>query len=364
MKIVLAVDAVIPPLTGIGRYTWELARHYQHSPALSSIRYFFAGRWIERADQLLLATPPWQKQRLPAWLRNVQTRYKLQGHLFHGPNYFLPSQVDRGIVTIHDLSVFKYPETHPQERIRDFENRFTATLSKAIHLITDSEATRQELASYLGWADNRISAVGLGVCPEFYPRPHADIQAPLASLGLSAGRYMLCVSTLEPRKRIGHLLSAYRSLPSALRQRMPLVLAGSKGWRNEDLLKQIEQGQQEGWLHYLGFVPETTLVALYAGAHGFLFPSIYEGYGLPVLEAMACGVPVLTSNRSSLPEVAAGAALLVEPDDIDALALGIGKMIEDEPWRKQARERGLQVAAHRSWESCAEQTLAVYRQFA
>jgi alpha-1,3-rhamnosyl/mannosyltransferase len=142
------------------------------------------------------------------------------------------------------------------------------------------------------------------------------------------------------------------------------VLAGSKGWLSNDLQAQIARGQGEGWLHYLGFVPEPILPLLYAGAYAFLYPSVYEGFGLPVLEALASGAPTLASNCSSLPEVAGGAAWLVEPDNDEALREGIERVLTDQPWRDHAIALGLSVAAAHSWQKCAGETLNLCRRFA
>ncbi len=372
MKLILAVDAIVPPLTGIGRYTWELARYYtMPESGLDRPRFFFAGHWVENPASLLhpaiSAAKPrrriGQLPRMPASWRRWNMRRQMEGHVFHSPNYFLPEAVDGGIVTVHDLSVFKYPETHPAERLRHFEQGFASTLRRAAHLITDSEATRAEVVEYFGWPREKVTSIGLGAPAEFGPRTHGEIVAALAQHGLTPGGYALCVSTLEPRKRVDRLLEAYVALPSALRSRYPLVLAGSKGWLSDNLQAQIALGQSEGWLHYLGFVPESLLPLLYAGARAFLYPSVYEGFGLPVLEALTSGVPTLTSDCSSLPEVAGGAAWLVEPDHHEALRDGIELVLTDESWRANAIRRGLQVAAAHSWQQCATKTLALCKRF-
>jgi alpha-1,3-rhamnosyl/mannosyltransferase len=372
VKLVLAVDAIIPPLTGIGRYAWELARHYsQLDDARDDFQYLFVNELVADPSQLL--DKNWRKRsrgtiakflRPPASARRWNLQRKIKRCLLHSPNYFLPEIVDRGVVTIHDLSVFKYPDTHPVERIRQFERRFASTLKKSEHLITDSEAIRVEVAEYFGWDKNRITAIPLGVPREFRPYGEFELAEPLSRYGLVAGRYCLCVSTLEPRKRIDRLLDAYADLPAMSRARFPLVLAGSKGWLNEQLEAKIELGEAQGWLRYLGFVPEPDLPFLYAGAHAFFFPSLYEGFGLPILEALASGVPTLTSSSSSLPEVAGGAAWLVAPDDHDDLKDGLEKVMFDDDWRTSARRRGLEVAAKRTWQECAQRTLGVCRQFA
>jgi alpha-1,3-rhamnosyl/mannosyltransferase len=290
----------------------------------------------------------------------MMVRRSCRGYLIHGTNFFLPVWAETGIVTVHDLSVFKFPETHPADRVRHFESNFSRSVGCARHLITDSEAIRRELIEYLGCNADRVTAVPLGVEPEFAPRSPSFVEPLLRTLDLQYGGYSLCVSTLEPRKRIGYLLQAYRRLPDALRRRYPLVLAGGSGWLSDELRTAIDGAVSEGWARYLGFLPQQQLPDLYAGAHLFTFPSLYEGFGLPVLEAMASGVPVITSNRASLPEVTGGAAILIDPDDIDGLTEAIQKGLEDDLWRARARECGLAVARRFNWERCAEQTVSVY----
>ncbi|RAS23413.1 alpha-1,3-rhamnosyl/mannosyltransferase [Paraburkholderia bryophila] len=301
---------------------------------------------------------------MPTRWRNWSLTRDLRGHLFHSPNYFLPEQVEAGISTVHDLSVFKYPETHPVARVRHFEEKFAATLKRSVHLITDSEATRKEVIDYFNWHPDRITAIPLGAPPEFYPRSSGEESTELAIRGLAYGEYALCVSTLEPRKRIDLLIAAYQALPAPLRARYPLILAGSSGWLSDAIQEQIRRGEQEGWLKYLGFVSDTFLPILYAGARAFIFPSTYEGFGLPVLEAMASGVPTLVANCSSLPEVAAGAAWLAEPGSLDSLREGILHVLGDEEWRMSAIKRGLDVASRATWAKCAESTLQLCRRFA
>lgn len=237
-------------------------------------------------------------------------------------------------------------------------------MDRVSHLITDSEATRREVIDFLAWPEEKITAVPLGVAPQFAPSSAAALAPCLARHGLEFKRYALCVSTLEPRKKIANLLQAYECLPAVVRSQYPLVLVGGKGWLSDALHATIERLAAQGWLRYLGFVPEADLPALYAGAQAFVYPSIYEGFGLPVLEAMASGVPVVTSLFTSLPEVTQGAARLVDPDDIDALTLGIHASLCDEAWRAIAVETGLAKAGNFTWSRCVDQTIDVYQQVA
>lgn len=362
MKLILSVEALTPPLSGIGRYNWELAQRMRLRPEIDSLSFYRNGRWI--ADPASLLAPATRKSPFriqpPRWLRKINARIKCHGAVFHGPNFFLPPCADIGVVTIHDLSVFKFPETHPIERLRHFERDFTRSMAKATHLITDTETIRQEVIEFLGWPEDRINSVSLGVSEKFSPKSPAELQLVLSHYGLKSGEYCLCVSTLEPRKRIDRLLDAYALLPLTLRARFPLILIGPEGWLNESLLKMIDQGQRAGWLKHLGFVPEEDLPQLFAGARLFTYPSIYEGFGLPVIEAMASGVPVVTSNKSCLPEVTQGAALLIDPDDIESFSLALTQGLEDEEWRSNAQRKGLEISAYYQWPMCISGTIDIY----
>jgi alpha-1,3-rhamnosyl/mannosyltransferase len=285
----------------------------------------------------------------------------LRSSVVHAPNYFLPNHVRSGVVTVHDLSVFRYPDAHPPERVRAFEQRFWNSVGRADHLITDSETTRSEVIKFTGIAADRMTAVPLGVSETFRPLSSEQRTSVLKRHGLPLSGYGLTISSLEPRKRIDALLSAWRMLPAAFRQRWPLVIAGAAGWNNEELHEQIENAVREGWAILLGYVSEADLPALYSGASLFVYPSAYEGFGLPPLEAMACGAPTIVADASCLPEVTRGAALLADVEDVVAFSDIIRRGIEDDQWRKAAISAGIQVAALYSWDRCVDATVAVYQ---
>lgn len=375
VRLVLSVDAIMPPLTGIGRYAWELAKRLPAAPGIGDVRYFSLGRWVSD-PQALLGVPAVAQatRRVLAGSRLAQAGFRLLSpllvggrlrgfgdHLYHSPNFFLPAFPGRSLATFHDLSVFLHPQYHPPARVDFMRREIAKALQRADFLITVSDFTRREVIAHLGWPEERVRAVPLGVDAAYRPYTPEQTRAVLGSFGLEHGGYCLCVATIEPRKNIDGLLSAYAALPEALRRRYPLVLAGGPGWQSGQTHARMEGLARAGWLRYLGYVREEALPALFAGAHGFLFPSFYEGFGLPVLEAMASGVPVLCSGRASLPEVAGDSALIVEPEDGDALAAGIRRLIEDEVWRAAARVRARERAARFTWAATAEGTVAVYR---
>ena len=386
LNVVLAVDAVFPPLTGIGRYALELAHRLPNTGAIQSVRYYSFGRWLDGVDQLLIepqspvsrqqltanlrvwaARQPWLVLLVYARLMPMLSRLRLSGiddAVYHSPNYFVPDFPGATVATIHDLSYLRYPETHPKARVAYIEYELPRSLRRADFLITSSESTRQEVIQTFSWPEDRIAVVPLGVADRYRPQASPQVEAVLTHYGLTYAGYCLCVSTLEPRKKIDRLLAAYSRLPSSLRQQWPLVIVGGRGWLSDKLHADILDAQVAGWVRYLGYVHEADLPALYAGARAFCFPSIYEGFGLPVLEAMASGVPVLTSNASCLPEVANGAALLVEPDDIGAFSDHLQRLLTDDEWRSAAIERGLGNASGLTWDNCARNTASIYRRAA
>jgi glycosyltransferase involved in cell wall biosynthesis len=364
LDVTLVVDALGPQLSGIGRYVWELCNRVPVDPGVGRAGFFANGSFLDDPRVLLAERPFHRRQRLPRWLGRRIVRRRLGGSIVHGPNYFLPSEADSGLITVHDLSVLHYPHTHPSERLRRFEQQFGSSLARATHVITDSETVRGEVIAEFGLDYDRVTAIPLGVGPEFHPRSRAEVEPQLAQFGLAPGGYALCVSTLEPRKKIAELLRAWRELPQPLRSSTPLVLAGAKGWLNEPLHDAIRDGIGQGWLKHLGFVPNQSLPALYSGASLFLYPSIYEGFGLPPVEAMASGVPVMVSKRSCLPEICGEPAAYVDPDDSEGFVTAIAEALTNGEWRERARKRGIERAAAYSWDKCASQTVELYRRSA
>ncbi|MBK5008024.1 glycosyltransferase family 4 protein [Pseudomonas sp. S32] len=375
MKVILSVEPVRFPLTGIGRYTYELASRLQHSSGISQLRLFAGRRFLAE-----LPKPAQQSDAVHGLKRFVQKNalaveaYRrlmpylrqraLRGHddfLYHSPNYYLPKFAGRSVATFHDLSPFTWAHCHTPQLARYLQKELTLTLDRADALITDSAYTRQELADYFNWPIERIHTLPLASSPEFHPRSPAQLREGLARHGLEPGGYSLFVGTIEPRKNLQNLLDAYGRLPLALRRRWPLIITGYHGWRSEAIHARIAEAQQQGWARYLGFAPSEDLPLLFAGARLFTFPSHYEGFGLPVLEAMSSGVPVVCSNSSSLPEVAGPAALMCAPDDVEALTALLQRGLEDEAWREAAVAQGLAHASGFSWERCAQGTLEVYK---
>lgn len=374
MDIILSTDAIRQPLTGIGRYTSQLAWQLTQRRDIGEI-------WFSHGEKLLRHIPePRRQSTAVAWLRNGFCKYgplldayrkihsfgkagsirHLNNAVYHGTNYYLPKFAGRSVVTIHDISVFKLPDCHREDRVKFLRKETALALRRAAAVITVSEFSKREIMAQFNWPAERIYVTPLASAGIFYPRPDTELTPLLKPSRLLPGGYCLYVGTVEPRKNLGVLLDAYERLPAYLRGLFPLVIAGHSGWNNRALLDRIRRAAREGWLRYPGFVPDSLLPALFAGARLFVFPSFYEGFGLPVLEAMSSGVPVICADTASLPEVAGNAAAMFAPQDTERLASLIAMGLENREWRAAARENGLRQAARFSWEACAELTLRAY----
>ena len=376
MKVILNADAIMPPLTGIGRYAFELARGLKTHAAIDDLKLYSIHQWVGDADAALAANAPFAKARRHALFKTqaLEWSVRLRGALFrwharrmrdyvlHTPNYILMPFEGPTVTTVHDLSALNYPETHPVERVRFLDRHLPRTLERADAVLTDSRFIADEIHARLGVPRAKLHTVSLGVDPVYRPRSGDELAHALAPLDLVAGAYLLVVATQEPRKNLVRLVRAYAALPPALRERHPLVIVGARGWLNHDLERTLGPLEASGSARRLGYVSEHALPLIYAGARAFAFPSLYEGFGLPVLEAMASGVPVLTSNVSSMPEVGVDIALGVDPLDEDALRAGLERILDDDPWRADAMTRGPSHARQFPWSRCVDETVAVYSQ--
>nr|WP_286173206.1 MULTISPECIES: glycosyltransferase family 1 protein [Halomonas] len=361
-------------MTGIGRYTYELAKGLQESEDLESLKLFSGTRFMDH-----LPVPSHESTSSHGLKRLIQRSgtamelyrrlmpliraYSLRGHedfIYHGPNFSLPPFPGRKVATIHDLSAFKWPETQDPIKVRYLQKELGKTLDSADALITPSEFIRRELAEFAAWPLEKIHAVPLAAGPEFRPRGEEELQPFLKRHGLSYQGYTLFVGTIEPRKNLESLLDAYRQLPKAVRQRWPLVLSGYWGWQSDDIHARIKDAEREGWAKYLGFLPAQDLPLLYSGARLFAFPSLYEGFGLPILEAMQSGVPVVCSDAASLPEVAGDAALCQKVEDVPGLADGVRSVLEEQVLRNRLISDGSARSECFSWAECIAGTRMAY----
>lgn len=373
LKIGINATALLSPRTGIGQYVYHLGREFLADETLSP-SFFYASKWENslRAEHLpnISAIKTRIQRFLPAsyelarWV--MQRRFSsgltdLGLSLYHEPSYLAYRFPGPTVVSAHDASWIRFPQAHPVDRLRALERHFPRSLDVASAVLTDCEFIKREMIELFGVPPEKVFAVPLGVSSAFFPRNERDCSKTLACHGLDFGRYILSVGTLEPRKNIPALIDAYSMLPAALQQRYPLVMVGMRGWLSSGLEARMQRLVEKGVVKPLGYVPDAEMPVLYSGAAAFAFPSLYEGFGLPPLEAMACGVPVVCSESSSLPEVVGDAGLLVAPHDVGAISDALRRILEDRDFANKLVERGVQRAARFTWKRTAEQTIDVYR---
>jgi glycosyltransferase involved in cell wall biosynthesis len=375
--------------TGIGHYVAELLRCLREQAAGTAIDCF-PSPWIRQARHAWIRLRPWLERggstapmaaavtnSAPGWRQQALSRLRSLGHtlltrniqsfcqdhrydLYHEPNFIpLPSDLPT-VATLHDLSVLLHPEWHPADRVADFERRFREGLKRCVHFLAISEFGRQEIMRTLNLRPDQVTRTYMGVRPGLGPLPAERVRATLRRLKLPP-RYLLYLGTIEPRKNVLMLLRAYGSLPDSLRSRYPLLLVGGWGWNSADVAAYLDaEAKARGVLH-LGYVRDEDMPTLYNGARALLFPSFYEGFGLPPLEMMACGGAVIASTAGAIVETVGRRAHLVDPYDLDGWRAAIQRVVEDDDWQQALRHGVEDVARPFTWEACAADTLRAYR---
>lgn len=313
----------------------------------------------------------WEVRSIP-WPR-LWTHLRLSAEVTtHPPDVlFVPAHVlplrhpARCVATVHDLGYLAYPEAHrpADRRYLDWSTAWNARQASVV--IADSHATQEDLCRAYSVEPAKVQVIHLGVNPDLEPESDPARIAVARSRYDIGQRYLLYVGTLQPRKNLARLIEAFAKVAGdeALTG-VQLVLAGKQGWLHDDLFARARSLSLEGRVLFPGYVDDAHLAALMSGALAFVFPSLYEGFGMPVLEAQACGVAVMTSNNSSLPEVAGDAALLVDPHDVDDIAGAMQRLVTDDALRAELVRRGFQNVKRFSWEKCARETLAVLEEVA
>ncbi len=284
--------------------------------------------------------------------------------LFHAPDFIPPRWgYRRCVITVHDLGFLRFPDTLAADGQRHYARQIRAAVDRADAILADSRATADDLVELLDVPADRITVVHLGVDEAFRELAEADVAGPLARLGLARG-YLLFVGTLEARKNVDGLCHAYATLRRRMPDAPPLVLVGHRGWMFEAARGAIRSLALEPHVRIVEDLPPADLPAVYNGAGAFALLSHWEGFGLPVLEAMACGVPCVISTRGALPEVAGGAALEVDPGTLEAVAEALRRALTDSALRSDLVRRGRERARDFPWARTAAATRALYEQVA
>lgn len=329
------------------------------------------------AERNWQAPPPVRTHRAPAWTRRPLLRilweqvgmpvvlHRLRASLYHGLAFVipLPEMTIPHIVTVHDLSFVRFPETLPAWKARYLRWFTRHSLKRAARVIAVSESTRRDVLTWLPLPPERVVTIHNGVEPRFRPLPKEEVAAWRTRKGLPQ-RFVLYLGTLQPRKNVETLIRAFarwQSQAAPQHRDTLLVVAGAKGWFYEHLFRLVDRLGIHDRVLFPGYVPDEDLPLWYNAATVLAYPSLFEGFGLPVLEAMACGTPVLAAATSSLPEIVGNAGVLLPPRDVDAWASALADVLTDEEYRRALSAAGIRRAQAFSWQRTAQQTLAVYQ---
>jgi glycosyltransferase involved in cell wall biosynthesis len=371
--MLVSLDAIplASRLTGVGHYTLELARHLALASAADQFElvspFPFAAQIADEQNfpgnlslvraQVSPLGRRWFSVGLPLYARRERV------DLFHGTNYEVPLWgTTPSVLTVHDLSLLLHPSTHEARLVRRGRRRLPLMASAASLIITPSESVRAELTEHLGVAPSKIIAIPEAPREVFRPAPAGEALEVRQRLGVE-DEFVLFVGTVEPRKNLTTLVAAFAEVLGSTALRPQLVIAGGEGWLTNDLHEQVEKSGVKDRLRFTGYVTDEDLSALYSSCRVFVYPSLYEGFGLPPLEAMACGAPVVASHVPSVMEAAGrDAARVVNPMDVGGLARELVHLLSDENERRHLSALGRERASQFTWERTARATLEVYKE--
>ena len=322
--------------TGVQRYTLELLARLG-----SQVKQVRPGRTLTG-----FSGHAWEQFILPG---------KVRGNTLFSPSITGPLAVKKQVVVMHDVVPLEHPEWLNPKFATWYRFLVPKLARRVAHIITISEFSKSRILAHAPMDESRITVTPLAADPKFHPMSPEELDVRWRALNLPSRHYVLCVGSLEPRKNLARLLQAWVQIEKRIPNDVWLVLTGKRGnarvFANEAGLSELPPR-----VHLTDHVKDGHLPALYAGALVFAYPSVYEGFGLPPLEAMACGVPVLTGNQTSLPEVIGDAGVMVDPYDVDALADGLLRLVDDGALRRQCRCKGLERAKQFSWDETARRT--------
>ncbi|HEX5702969.1 MAG TPA: glycosyltransferase family 1 protein [Pyrinomonadaceae bacterium] len=368
MRIGLDGYPLVWPKTGVAHYTFELAQELSRLAPQHSFDLIAPAAYppevSEQVNQIPnlaavtlqtnLITRRWWAIGLPAYVRRVKL------DLFHGTNYEVPLRNrERNVLTVHDLSIFSHSETHDKRMATRGRRRLRIMIRSAARIITPTEAVKHELIERFQMNPDIIAVTPEAPRIAFRPMPAGQTAEVKQRLGI-ADDFILCVGTIEPRKNLLTLVSAFAELLRNTAHQPQLVIAGPKGWLTAEFDRVVAETNFGERLRLIGYVGDEDLRALYSSCKAFVAPSLYEGFGLPPLEAMACGAPVIASRIAAHVETLGAHAHLVEPTDARALAKVIATLLENQNERNRLSRSGIEHAARFTWEETAKLTLKVY----
>lgn len=356
---------------GIGRYVRELVAALAAQDTQTDYRLFVSGTAPNRLPSPPASNFSWRPTRItPSWLARIWHRAQVPVpvevftggvNLYHATDFVLPPTCPKThtLLTVHDLSFVRVPEAASPALKAYLDIVVPRSVNRADCVLADSQATKDDLIELYGAAPNKIIVLLSGVDKRFQPVVGDPLHRVREKYHLGEHQFILSVGTVQPRKNYIRIIQALNRLRIEGYD-LHLVIAGGRGWLEDPIYAAINDAQMQEFVHLIGFANEPDLPALYSAAECFVFPSLYEGFGLPVLESMGCGTPVVTSNVSSLPEVAGDAALMVDPYSIDMIAAAIRQLIDNQNLKSDLIQKGLDRAGQFTWEKSAHHLRQVY----
>jgi len=409
LKVLYNAASLVPPLSGIGIYARRLGEEIAMLDEVESVEYFYGNKTAELDELIQIALTDETdddvapvvsvtsddelsnfkkllhglrgrysrdelrdiahrnapglfrlRDKLREELKPLQLKVSVRNLLYHETNFVLMPHFGPRVVTIHDLSVLHYPEFHPQDRVAYISGGLKYSLRNADQVIVDSDFVKQELLQRFKISESKLTTVHLAAGSDYRPRDAAGCAGVLAKHGLTYRGFLLVVGSVEPRKNLSLMIDAYSELSPDIKSAYPMVHIGPAGWNNTPIVHKLTRLAESGWFRSLGYVSQQDIAEIYSSAAGLAFPSIYEGFGLPPLEAMNSGTPVLVSHSSSIPEVVGDCGLLIDPRSCESIRAGLSKLLGGGGDIDAMVQRGLVRAQEFSWTKTAENTLSVY----
>lgn len=345
IALIVNLSPLRPPLTGIGHYTREILVRLLQNPHIKDVQGFYYHHWLQKEEIMELLDTHSVSASTSSWLTKLiqfpgaRTAYRkslhwihrrkmnaLLGYIYWETNYLPLDFKGAMVVTVYDLSYARYPQFHPLERVNAFRGGLEKSLANASSVLTISNFSQDEIQSIFEIQRDKIAIIPPGTSVDFHPRSHDEVE-PIRQKYSLPPTYFLSVATIEPRKNLTNLVLAYSTLERDVREKFPLVLVGASGWLSDDLEPLITPLEEQGMIIRLGYISQEDLPFIYNGASVLLYLSLYEGYGMPVAEAIQSGIPVITSLLSSMPEVGGNRAWYANPSSVESIVAAIGRMM-------------------------------------